>query len=337
MDKLQAMQAFLRVVESGTFVKAAESLQLPKPTVTRLIQSLEEHLSVRLLNRTTRRVSVTSEGAAYYDRASRLLGEIDELEASVTAARSAPKGRLKIDMPGSLGIGVIVPALPDFRARYPDIDLEIGVGDRSVDLIGDNVDCVVRGGHIKDQSLIARRVGDVLLVPCATPGYLRTRGAPRHPDDLRIGHTLIRAVQLPSGRLYPFKLSKGDDVVEAEGARTISFNDTNAAVAAVTAGLGIGCAPSFLVQQAIGDGALELVLPDWQAPTVPIHVVYPPNRHLSAKVRVFVDWIVELFAGNDLLQRKSTLPARPVTDAAVSTTAVTPTDTAKDAPAVALS
>lgn len=334
MDKLQAMQAFLRVVESGTFVKAAESMQLPKPTVTRLIQSLEEHLSVRLLNRTTRRVSVTSEGAAYYDRASRLLGEIDELEASVTAARSAPKGRLKIDLPGSLGVGVIVPALPDFRGRYPDIDLEIGVGDRSVDLIGDNIDCVVRGGEVRDQSLIARRVGDVHMVGCATPGYLGVHGVPRHPADLRIGHTLIRAVQLPSGRLYPFTLSKGDDVVQAEGARSISFNDTNAAVAGVKAGLGIGCAPSFLVQQAIGEGVLELVLPDWQAPSVPIHVVYPPNRHLSAKVRVFVDWIVELFAAHDLLQRKSTLPGRPLADEPlVASAAATPADAA----AVALS
>jgi LysR family transcriptional regulator for bpeEF and oprC len=332
MDKLQAMQAFLRVVESGTFVKAAESMQLPKPTVTRLIQSLEEHLSVRLLNRTTRRVSVTSEGAAYYDRASRLLGEIDELEASVTAARSAPKGRLKIDLPGSLGVGVIVPALPDFRARYPDIDLEIGVGDRSVDLIGDNIDCVVRGGEVRDQSLIARRVGDVHMVSCATPGYLGVQGVPRHPDDLRVGHTLIRAVQLPSGRLYPFTLSKGEDVAQAEGARSISFTDTIAAVAGVKAGLGIGCAPSFLVQQAIGDGVLELVLPDWQAPSVPIHVVYPPNRHLSAKVRVFVDWIVELFAAHDLLQRKSTLPARPAGDA----TKQAPLVTSQDAPAVAL-
>jgi LysR family transcriptional regulator for bpeEF and oprC len=334
MDKLQAMQAFLRVVESGTFVKAAESMQLPKPTVTRLIQSLEEHLSVRLLNRTTRRVSVTSEGAAYYDRASRLLGEIDELEASVTAARSAPKGRLKIDLPGSLGVGVIVPALPDFRARYPDIDLEIGVGDRSVDLIGDNIDCVVRGGEVRDQSLIARRVGDVHLVGCATPGYLGVQGVPRHPDDLRIGHTLIRAVQVPSGRLYPFTLRKGEEVVQAEGARSISFNDTNAAVAGLKAGLGIGCAPSFLVQQAIGEGVLELVLPDWQAPSVPIHVVYPPNRHLSAKVRVFVDWIVELFAAHDLLQRKSTLPGRPVTDDPLAASAAkAPQDTA----AVALS
>lgn len=308
MDKLQAMQAFLRVVESGTFVKAAESLQLPKPTVTRLIQSLEEHLSVRLLNRTTRRVSVTSEGAAYYDRASRLLGEIDELEASVTAARSAPKGRLKIDLPGALALGVIVPALPAFRALYPDIDLDIGVGDRSVDLIGDNIDCVVRGGEVRDQSLIARRVGDVHLVSCATPAYLRAQGTPRHPDELRQGHTLIRAVQMPSGRLYPFSLSKDDVVAQAEGERAISFNDTNAAVAAVKAGLGIGCAPSFLVQQAIGLGELELVLPDWQPPSIPIHVVYPPNRHLSAKVRVFVDWIVALFAAHDLLQRKSTLP-----------------------------
>ena len=310
MDKFQAMQAFLRVVESGTFVKAAESLQLPKPTVTRLIQSLEEHLSVKLLNRTTRRVSVTSEGAAYYDRASRLLSELDELEASVVASRSAPKGRLKIDLPGSLGLAVIVPALPSFRARYPDIDLEIGVGDRSVDLISDNVDCVVRGGELRDQSLIARRVGDVQLVTCASPGYLQAHGQPAHPRELDVSHTLIRAALLPSGRLLPFRLTKGDEVVEAEGHRMISLNDTNAGVVAAQAGLGIVIAPSFLVQGPVGSGSLSLVLPEWDAPVIPIHVVYPPNRHLSAKVRVFVDWVMELFNAHDLLQRKSTLPNR---------------------------
>ena len=316
MDKFQAMQAFLRVVESGTFVKAAESMQLPKPTVTRLIQSLEEQLSVKLLNRTTRRVSVTSEGAAYYDRASRLLGELDDLESSVVASRSAPKGRLKIDLPGSLGIAVIVPALASFRALYPDIDLEIGVGDRSVDLIGDNVDCVVRGGEIRDQSLIARRVGDVQLVTCATPGYLKAHGLPVHPKDLDTGHTLIRAALQPSGRLMPFRLRRAGDVHDAEGGRIISLNDTNASVAAALAGLGVVCAPSFLVQAQIGSGELVLVLPDWDAASIPIHVVYPPNRHLSAKVRVFVDWIVELFGAHDLLQRKSTLPERPGVPAA---------------------
>jgi DNA-binding transcriptional LysR family regulator len=316
MDKFQAMQAFLRVVESGTFVKAAESMQLPKPTVTRLIQSLEEHLSVKLLNRTTRRVSVTSEGAAYYDRASRLLGELDELESSVVASRSAPKGRLKIDMPGALGIGVIVPALGSFRAKYPDIDLEIGIGDRSVDLIGDNVDCVVRGGELRDQSLIARRVGDVHMVTCASPGYLQAHGMPSHPKDLDATHTLIRHSAQPSGRLFPFRLAKDHETVDAEGRRMITVNDTNASVAAAAAGLGIVCAPSLLVQAQIGSGALVLVLPEWDAPFIPIHVVYPPNRHLSAKVRVFVDWVVELFSAHDLLQRKSTLPERPALVAA---------------------
>lgn len=308
MDKFQAMQAFLRVVESGTFVKAAESMQLPKPTVTRLIQSLEEHLSVKLLNRTTRRVSVTSEGAAYYDRASRLIGELEDLETSVTASRSAPKGRLRIDLPGSLGIGVIVPALGDFRDRYPEIDLEIGVGDRTVDLIGDNVDCVVRGGELRDQSLIARRVGDVHLVTCAAPSYLHLHGQPEHPSDLDRSHTLIRSSFHASGRLMPFRLTKDGETVESEGHRIVSINDTNATVAAAVAGLGIVRAPTFLVQHRIGDGSLALVLADWEAEPVPVHVVYAPNRHLSAKVRVFVDWVVDLFAAHDLLQRRSTLP-----------------------------
>ena len=308
MDKFQAMQAFLRVVESGTFVRAAESMQLPKPTVTRLIQSLEDHLSVKLLNRTTRRVSVTSEGAAYYDRASRLIGELEDLESSVTASRGAPRGRLRIDLPGALAVGVIVPALGSFRERYPDIDLEIGVGDRPVDLVGDNIDCVVRGGELRDQSLIARRVGDVHTVTCASPAYLDRHGRPAEPADLEQGHTVIRLALPPAGRTLPFQLTRDGVTVEVQGARTLPIGDTNATLAAIVAGLGVGRAPSFLVQQRIGDGSLELVLPQWEATSVPIHVVYPPNRHLSAKVRVFVDWIVELFAAHDLLQRKTTLP-----------------------------
>ena len=184
MDKFSAMQAFVRVVEAGTFTKAADSMDLPKATVTRLIQDLEKELDTKLLNRTTRKVAVTVDGAAYYEQASRLLGEVDELESSMSRAKASPRGKLKVDVPSSLGLTVIIPALPDFYARYPDIQLELGVSDRPVDIIAENVDCVVRGGELTDQSLVARRIGEFYLVSCASPGYLKRHGKPKHPREL---------------------------------------------------------------------------------------------------------------------------------------------------------
>ena len=168
MDKFTAMQAYVRVVEAGTFSKAADLLAVPKPTVTRLIQSLESQLQTKLLNRTTRRVTVTPDGAAYYDRALRLLAELDELESSMSHAKVNPRGRLRIDVAASVGRLLLIPALPDFYARYPDIQIDLGVSDRPVDLIGENVDCVLRGGEITDQSLVARRVGEFHTILCAT-------------------------------------------------------------------------------------------------------------------------------------------------------------------------
>jgi DNA-binding transcriptional LysR family regulator len=307
MDKFLAMQTFVRVVEAGTFTKAAESMNLPKPTVTRLIQTLETELQTKLLHRTTRRVSVTPDGAAYYDRATRLLSELDELESSMSHAKATPRGRLRVDVPASLGMSVIIPALPDFHARYPDIQLDLGVSDRPVDMIGENVDCVVRGGELSDTSLVARRIGDVYLVMCATPDYLQRHGVPKHPLDLEENHTLVRYRMPLSGQLKPMSLSNGQETHEVQGRHVISLNDANAYVTAGLAGLGVMQALTFLVQNHISSGALEPFMLDWCSGPVPVYIVYPPNRHLSNKLRVFVDWIVELFATHDLIQQKCSL------------------------------
>jgi DNA-binding transcriptional LysR family regulator len=308
MDKFSAMQAFVRVVEAGTFTKAADSMGLPKPTVTRLIQELEKELDTKLLNRTTRKVTVTVDGAAYYEQASRLLGEVHELESSMSRAKASPRGKLKVDIPSSLGLAVIIPALPDFHARYPDIQLELGVSDRPVDIIAENVDCVIRGGEITDQSLVARRIGEFYLVTCASPAYLKRHGVPQHPRDLDEDHHSIRYVSPRNGKLYTFKMHKDGEVVEVGGRHTLSVNDSNAGVAAALAGLGVLHTLTFLVQDHIASGALEPLFTAWCTEAKPIHVVYPPNRHLSNKVRVFVDWIAELFARHDLINRKSSLP-----------------------------
>ena len=309
MDKFSAMQAFVRVVEAGTFTKAADSMNLPKPTVTRLIQDLEKELDTKLLNRTTRKVTVTVDGAAYYEQASRLLGEVHELESSMSRAKASPRGKLKVDIPSSLGLAVIIPALPDFHARYPDIQLELGVSDRPVDIITENVDCVIRGGEITDQSLVARRIGEFYLMTCASPGYLKRHGTPLHPRELLEGdHHAIRYMSPRNGKLYTFKMHKDGEVAEVGGRHHLSVNDSNAGVTAALAGLGVLHTLTFLVQHHISSGALEPLFTGWCSESRPIHVVYPPNRHLSNKVRVFVDWVAELFAKHDLIQRKSSWP-----------------------------
>ncbi|NLD53449.1 MAG: LysR family transcriptional regulator [Burkholderiaceae bacterium] len=313
MDKFSAMQAFIRVVEAGTFTRAADSMDLPKARVTRLIQMLESELQTRLLNRTTRRVTVTADGAAYYERAVRLLGDLEELEAGMSRARAQPRGRLKVDCSAAVAGPILIPALPDFHARYPDIRLELGVSDRPVDLLGDNVDCVLRGGEITDLSMVARKIGETALLTCATPDYLRRHGVPRHPQDLddpEKGHELVRYFSPRTGRINPFLYTRGDESVSIEGRYRLALDDVAAIVAAGIAGLGIIHAPSFLVQEHIGSGVLEPLLLDWSAASVALHVVYPPNRHLSNKVRVFVDWVADLFENHDLVQRKSTFPRR---------------------------
>ena len=308
MDKFSAMQAFLRVVEAGTFTKAADSMGLPKPTVTRLIQDLERDLDTKLLNRTTRKVTVTDDGAAYYEQASRVLDDLQELESSMSRAKASPRGRLKVDVPSSLGLAVIIPALPDFFARYPDIQLDLGVSDRPVDIISENVDCVIRAGEIADQSLVARLIGEFYVMACASPAYLKRHGTPVHPNQLDEGHRVIRFRAGRSTKLYTIKMYKDGETVDAAGHHQLALSDSNAAVTAGLAGLGVLFTLSFLVQDHIARGSLEPLFSGWCTPVKPIYVVYPPNRHLSNKVRVFVDWIAELFAKHDLMQRKTSLP-----------------------------
>ncbi|MBV8464739.1 MAG: LysR family transcriptional regulator, partial [Burkholderiales bacterium] len=225
MDKFDAMRAFVRVVESGTFTKASETLDIPKPTVTRLIRMLEDSLATKLLNRTTRRVSITPDGAAYYERAVRLLGELEELENVMTRARANPKGRLRIDFPVPLGRSVIIPALPAFIAKYPDIELELGASDQPIDLLAENVDCVIRVGQLVDQALVARRLGFIYLGLHASPAYWKQYGKPKHPGELDLHHTMIRMMSARTARPYPLVMRRGEETVEVQGKKQIVVND----------------------------------------------------------------------------------------------------------------
>jgi LysR family transcriptional regulator for bpeEF and oprC len=302
MDQIQSMRVFARVVEAGTFTRAAESLGLPKGTVTRLVQHLEARLKVRLLNRTTRRVTVTPDGAAYYERTSRLLNDLDDIEASMSNARVNPSGRLRVDVGTSIARLIVIPALPDFYVRYPDIQLDLGVSDRPVDIVSDNVDCVIRGGELLEQSLVARRVGNVPLVTVASPGYLRRQGTPAHPSEVEERHTTVNYFSSRTGRPYANLFEKDGESLEIAGRYQLSVNEANAALAAVLAGLGVGQIGLFSASGHLERGELVEVLPGWTRPAIPLHIVYPPNRHLSAKVRAFVEWATELFARHPGLQ-----------------------------------
>jgi DNA-binding transcriptional LysR family regulator len=304
MDQLAAMRAFVRVVEAGTFTRAASTLGMPKPTVTKLVQSLEAHIRTKLLNRTTRRVTVTPDGAAYYERVMRLLNDLEELDSSMTSSQSRPSGRLRVDVSASMALLILIPALPEFHALYPDIQLDLGVTDRPVDLIRENVDCVVRGGDITDQSLIARRIGSFSFVTCAAPSYLQRYGEPHHPRDIENGHFIVGYFRAHSGRSKPMLFTSSEEQHEVSGRSLVCVNDGNAYVAAGLAGLGIIQAPQFMVDQHLASGALRPVLPGWDTYMLPLHVVYPPNRHISNRVRVFVDWVAQLLGEGRTLRRR---------------------------------
>ncbi|MET3823795.1 DNA-binding transcriptional LysR family regulator [Burkholderia sp. PvR073] len=295
MDRFDAMRAFVRVVEAGSFTKAAETLHMSKTTVTQLVQQLEARLRVRLLNRTTRRINVTPDGIAYYERVTRLLADMDDAETSLSSAAAVPRGRLRVDVPSPFARLILIPALPAFLARYPDIQLDMGVSDRTVDIIGENVDCVVRGGEPNDQSMVARRVADLSLGIVASPGYLTLAGTPSHPAELENSHHRIVGFSWGrAGKLYPLVMHRRDETVAVQGRYALAVDDGNAYLAAGVAGLGIMWLPRYMAKAHLERGELVTLFDDWQLDPMPLYIAYPPNRHVSAKLRAFIDWVVEL-------------------------------------------
>lgn len=295
MDRFDAMQAFVKVVETGSFTKAAEVLQLSKTTVTHLVQQLEARLRVKLLHRTTRQVKVTSDGAAYHAHALRLLADMDDAEASLSGSAAMPRGRVRVDLPSPVARLILVPALPDFYARYPDIQVHMGVSDRRVDLVGEGVDCVLRGGELPDSSLVARRVAELPMVVCAAPAYVQQAGRPEHPLDLASApHRSVGFLSAHTGRLLRTEMSRGAERVEVSGRHALAVDDGNAYLAAGLAGLGALCLPRYMAQGHVARGELVLLFEDWRVDPLPMVVAVPSSRHLSTKVRVFVDWLAEL-------------------------------------------
>lgn len=311
MDRFDAMQAFARVVEAGSFTKAAETLRMSKTSVTQLVQQLEARLRVRLLNRTTRRVNVTADGAAYYERVLRLLADLDDAETSLSSASASPRGRLRVDVPSPLARMILVPALPAFHARYPDIQLDMGVSDRKVDLIGDNVDCVVRGGELTDQSLVARHVGDLQLGVCAAPGYLERAGTPSHPRELEdTHHRIVGFLWARTGKALSYAMRRNGESVTIHGRYVLAVDDGNAYLEAGLAGLGVLWLPDYMSRMSLARGELVPLFEDWHLDPMPLYVAFPPNRHVSAKLRVFIDWVVELMAEHAPVAGRREAPPR---------------------------
>lgn len=311
MNKLQAMRVFVHVVQTGGFKRAAETMLIPKATVSSLIQQLEADLAVKLLLRTTRRLSVTSEGAAYFEHCVRILADLTEVEELISHSRMRPGGRLRVDASSSLAQSVIIPALPEFLDRYPDITLEISCSEREVDLIKEGVDCALRFGALPDSALIARRIGVLSFVTAAAPAYLTQYGRPMHPRDL-LTHRCINYFSTENGRSFPWNFIRDDERIELPVTGPVAVNDASSYAGAGIAGLGLVHMPSFLLRPALAEAQLELVLEDWTSSPLPLHAVYPQNRHLSSKVRVFVDWLVELFGRHPEMQngiQTSTLTA----------------------------
>ncbi|HCF3159342.1 TPA: LysR family transcriptional regulator [Pseudomonas aeruginosa] len=267
MDRFQAMQAFTRIVELGAFGKAADSLELPRASVTQAIQQLEAHLGVQLLQRTTRQVSLTLDGQAYYERCVRLLADLEEAESCFPRVLNNPRGRLRVDLPGALGRMRVIPFLPEFCERYPELELQLSSNDRLVDLP---------------------------QVTCASAAYLERHGHPRQLAELG-GHLAVNYQSPSSGRTFDFEFSVDGRLRTLPMRSRVSVNNADAYVAACRAGLGLIQAPHYHVAAGLADGSLRQVLGEWLPPPLPLHAVYPSQRQLSPRVRVFVDWLVELF------------------------------------------
>lgn len=296
MDRLAAMEVFTRVVELGSFTAAARALRLPRATATTLVQRLEAQVQVKLLHRTTRRVSLTPDGALYYEEASRLLRELSELETGLSTSSASPRGMVRLDVPAAAGRHLIAPALPVFLARYPELQVQLGCTDRPIDVLGEGVDCVIRGGDLHDDTLVARKLGALPVVTCASPAYLARRGVPASPADLQ-GHHFVSFFSPKTGRVFEIDFERDGVRVSLAAPHQVATNDADTWLALVIAGLGMAQAPCAAgVRPYLARGELVPVLLDWDCEALPMYVGFPRSRHLPARVRVLVDWLVELYA-----------------------------------------
>lgn len=295
MDRLESDRMFVAVMETGSFTAAAGRLGTSSGQASKLVSRLESELGVRLLSRTTRAVSATEAGQAYFDRLRPLLEEFDNLDAAVRDASRAPRGRLRLTAPLTFGTIEIAPALNGFAASFPQIELDVSFSDRVVNLVDEGFDLAVRVGQPDDSSMIARKLCDVRIVVIGSPAYLEHRGEPQTPGDLSRFDCIIDTNFRDPDR-WPFRDAGGDPVSVGVGGR-IRYSNAEACLKAAEAGLGLACVPSFIAGEAVRTGRMRRVLHSFEADPYVVHALYPHSRHLAAKVRVLVDFLVERYRG----------------------------------------
>ena len=294
MDRLDALTLFTRIVETRSFTRAANGLDIPRATATHAIQQLEARLGVRLLERTTRQVRPTLDGQAFYERCIHVLGELEAAEASLHPTAANPQGLLRIDMPSVHASHIVLPRIDDFHRRYPGIELVIGSGERLVDLVREGVDCVIRSGSLGDSTLIARRLAAMPQVICASPDYLAQAGTPRHPEELA-NHHAVKFFSTGGATDDTFDLIVDGKVREFPVGGWISVNDARSYAVCALRGCGLIQVPRYHFENALQEGQLVEVLSEWSSPEMPVSALYPHRRYLSPRVRVFVDWISEVY------------------------------------------
>ncbi|MGO4744542.1 LysR family transcriptional regulator [Serratia quinivorans] len=296
MDRIDAMRLFTRVVEQRSFTQAAQDLGLPRSTVTDAIKQLEARLQVRLLQRTTRHVSPTLDGEAYYQRCLTILADIEDAEMAFAGAK--PRGLLRIDVHGTLARHFLLPDLPDFLAQYPEIAFFMSEGDRLVDPVREGIDCVVRVGKLKDSDMVARRLGELEEVTCAAPDYLQRFGTPLSISELE-GHRMVGFRSSASGTLMPLEFNVAGQVQQVTLPCTVSVSAAESLVAAAQRGLGIIQVPRYHLRDSLANGSLLPLLPQSPSTPMPVSLLYPRNRQLSPRVRVFIDWFSKVFAARN--------------------------------------
>ncbi|MFP3554024.1 LysR family transcriptional regulator [Paraburkholderia sp. SIMBA_049] len=293
MDKLLGMRVFAKVVEMNGFARAADALGVPRASATTIIKNLEANLQVRLMQRTTRRLNLTPEGAEYYERCVQILADIDETEHSLANAGQGPRGKIRVDMPSALGRLVVMPRIEEFRERYPQIELMLGFGDRPVDLIQEGVDCALRVGKLEDSSLVARRLGALSTITAASPSYIARYGEPRSLEELD-QHIAVQYFSNRTGRTVPFNFEVDGKSTDVKMNGSLAVNDADAYVMCGLNGAGIFQCPLFMLWSHLEVGELKEILTPWKVRPRPLSAVYPYNRHLAPKIRVFVEWISEI-------------------------------------------
>lgn len=296
MNRYDAMRLFVRAAETANFTQAADSLGVPKASVSNAVKQLETMLGVRLFTRTTRRVELTQEGRLCLDRCKDILADVDDLESLFSSDATAVGGRLRVDMPHSLACAFVIPNLPDLLERHPGLELELSTTDRRVDLLREGFDCVVRVGTVSESSLIARPLGEMPQINCASARYLERHGEPRTLEDLR-HHRMVRYAPAPGARDPGWQYHDGERYVHQPMAGVLTVNGVDAYQAACLAGLGMIQAPAYGMQAELDSGALKEVMPAYRAAPLPVTLLYADRRHAPLRLRVFMQWLAGLVGG----------------------------------------